>query len=163
MPKVEDEKLFLELFEPAKEEIYRIAYIYLRNSEDARDVLQETAYRCFKGFSRLRKREYFRTWAVKTAINCSIDILKQRSRVIPLDESVPLKETASPESESEDRLLLEKLMSRLDEREKSVILLKHLYGLQLREIASSLRLPLGTVKSILYRAMKKLEKESDSI
>ncbi len=158
-----DDKLFLELFEPAKEEIYRIAYLYLKNEEDAKDVLQETAYRCFKSFGRLRKREYFKTWAIKTAINCSIDILKQRSRVLPLDETVPLESLASPSSEheTEDRLLLEKLMDKLDGREKAAVILKYLYGLKLREIAKALNLPLGTVKSILYRAMNKLEKESD--
>lgn len=159
-----EESRFLELFEPMQEEIYRVAYIYLKNREDARDALQETAYRCFKSFKRLRNTEYFRTWAIRTAINCSLDILRRRSRSVPLDENILSDLSApSPESGAEDRIFLDKLLNSLNAREKSVILLRHLYGLELSEISKTLRLPLGTVKSTLYRAMKKLEKESDSL
>lgn len=164
MPDNAEERRFLELFEPVREEIYRIAYIYLKNPDDSKDVLQETAYKCFKSFKRLRQPEFFRTWAVRTAINCSLDMLKRRSRTVSLNESEFYGISASsPESETEDRMFLEKIMNSLNEREKSVILLRHLYGLELKEISKALRLPLGTVKSTLYRAKNKLEKESGLI
>ena len=155
-----DGDAFAELFSEVQDELYKVAYIYVKNREDARDVVQETAYRCFKGIKTLRHNEYFRTWAVKTAINCSLNILRREHRTVPLDELPELEASVmSPESAALASVTLERLMNSLDEREKSILLLTHLYGFSHSEIAKELHMPLGTVKTILYRAINKIKRE----
>ena len=155
-----DRDAFMTAFSEVSGELYRVAYIYVRNNEDARDAVQETAYRCFRGIGKLKSPEYFRTWAVKTAINCSLDILRKNSRTVSLDEKTDMPtEAPSPENAAVASALLERLMQALNEREKSAVVLRHICGLSLEETAKELKIPLGTVKTLLYRAMNKLRKE----
>ena len=155
-----DGEAFASLFAEVQDELYRIAYIYVKNPEDARDVVQETAYRCFRGIRSLRQNEYFRTWAVKTAINCSLNMIRKNRYIVPLEEiEVPHKTASSPENEVLASVTLERLLNVLDEREKSVLIMKHLYDLSLNDIAKALKMPLGTVKTTLYRAITKMRKE----
>lgn len=155
-----DGNAFAELFKQVQDELYRVAYLYVKNAEDARDVVSETAYRCFKGIKKLENGEYFRTWAVKTAINCSLDLLRKNRKTVPLEDFCSIEdERPSPESSAEAGDTLRRLLNLLDEREKSVILMKYLYEMSFPEISKALGLPLGTVKTILYRAMQKIKKE----
>lgn len=155
-----DGDAFTKLFSEVSEEVYRVAYIYVKNSDDARDVVQETAYRCFKGIKSLRDVSLFRTWAVKTAINCSLDILKSRKRTLPIEECtvLPAADSPSPERAAIAAATLDQIMNKMNEREKSVIILRHLYGLSLEEIAKTLKIPLSTAKSTLYRAAEKIKR-----
>ena len=150
---------FAERFSEIQNELYRVAFLYVKNSEDARDVVQETAFRCYKNLKTLRQPEYFRTWAVRTAINCSMNMLRKSRRSVPLEDYM-VGEAPSPESSAEAAVLLEKLMNRLSPREKSVVLMRFLYGMTLDEIAKELHIPLGSVKSLFYRSIEKLKKES---
>lgn len=155
-----DNEAFALLFKEVQGELYRIAFIYLKNRDDACDAVQEAAYRCFKNIRRLKKGEYFRTWAVKTVINCSLDILKKARNNLPLEDFCYLEDVkAAPEASVESKDILYRLLSLLDEREKSVFILKCLYELSFPEISHTLRLPLGTVKTIYYRSLAKIKKE----
>ncbi len=144
-------------FSGISEEIYRIAYVYLKNREDALDVVQETAYKCYKNIGKLRDRRLFKTWAVRTAINCSLDRLRKDSRLIRLDDAAEPAEPHDLEGEALSRITLTDLMERLEPLEKSMILLKYEYGLTFAEAAEFLKIPLGTAKSVCYRAVSKLK------
>ena len=156
-----DPEAFMRLFSEVSDELYRVAYIYVKNSEDARDVVQETAYRCFKGIGKLKSAEYFRTWAVKTAINCALDILRKNKRTISIEDNqaISIGESPSPENAAVASATLDGLMNKLNEREKNAVVLRHICGLSLEEVAKTLKVPLSTAKSTLYRAMNKLRKE----
>lgn len=78
-----DDKAFLMLYQQHEAEIYRTAYMYLKNKQDALDVVQETAYQSFKSIGSLREPQYFKTWILKIAIHRAIYMLKQRNKVIP--------------------------------------------------------------------------------
>ncbi len=156
-----DAECFMQAFSEVSDELYRVAYIYVKNGEDARDVVQETAYRCFKGIGKLKSPEYFRTWAVKTAINCALDILRKNRRTVSLEDRPDiLAEAPSPESAAVASVTLDRLMNSLNEREKSAVILRHICDLSLEEISRAMKIPLSTAKTTLYRAMDKLRKES---
>jgi len=76
------ETAYLELFQKHEEMIYRMAFVYVRNQEDALDIVQETAYRSFKSIKSLRQPKHFVTWLTKIAINCSVNLLKQRRKIV---------------------------------------------------------------------------------
>lgn len=152
-----DDKAFLNLFQQYEEDIYRMAYVYVKNESDALDVVQEVAYRSFKKIDTLKNPEYFKTWLIKIAITCSIDLVRKNKKVVQLkpdyeefigskDEDVPLSIT------------LQELLDRLNEDEKSIIILRFYEGYSFKEIAELLNMPLETAKSRLYRAIAKLRK-----
>lgn len=150
-----NDKAYLMLFQQYEEEIYRMAYVYMKNKDDALDIVQEVAYQSFKKISTLKKPEYFKTWLMKITINCALNLINKNTKVIQLnpDFEVP---TGSEDEDITLSLFLHELMDTLQEDEKSVILLKYYDDRTLKEISEILDIPLGTAKSFLYRALDKL-------
>lgn len=161
-----DGKALEKLFLMQEASLYRIAFLYVRNEEDALDVMQEVAYRTFKNIKSLKNVEYFKTWITKITINCAIDHIRQNGKQCFLEsEFIENMEQVSETQEKEILLkaTIEDLMNVLEPEEKSVILLKYYQEYSFREISELLRLPLGTVKTILYRALKKLKEKAKEI
>lgn len=153
-----NDKAFLKIFQQYEEDIYRMAFLYVKNQEDALDVVQEVAYQSFKKIHTLKKPEYFKTWLMRITINCAVNIVKKNMKVIQLipefeefvgsdDEDIPLS------------LTLQNLIDTLQEDEKSIVLLRFYQNFTFKEISEVLEMPLGTAKSVLYRALDKLRKE----
>ncbi|UTI40763.1 RNA polymerase sigma factor [Niallia sp. RD1] len=79
-----------------------MAYVYVKNKEDALDIVQETAYRSFLKLSSLKDLSLFKSWLLKIAINCSIDLLRKNKKLVyfqvestleslsPIKEDIPL-------------------------------------------------------------------------
>lgn len=153
-----NDKAYVKLFQQYEVDLYRMAYVYVKNRDDALDVVQETAYLSFKRIHTLKEPAYFKTWLTRIAIHCSIDLLRKRQKVVQLepgyeqfmgstDEDIPLS------------LSLQDLIDRLSEEEKSLVLLKFYNDHTFKEIAEILEIPLGSAKSILYRALGKLRNQ----
>ncbi|MEQ2526334.1 sigma-70 family RNA polymerase sigma factor [Robertmurraya yapensis] len=153
-----DDQAFLKLFQQYQNDIYRMAFTYVKNQNDALDVVQETAYRSFKKIDTLKNPEFFKTWLIKIAINCAIELVRKNKKVIELkpqyeefmgfeDEDISLSVT------------LQDLLDKLNDDEKSIIILRFYQEYSLKEIADLLNMPLGTTKSVLYRALSKLRKK----
>ncbi len=83
-----DEKAFIELIEKQREKLYRVAYAYVKNEEDALDIVQETVYKAYISIDTLRKPKYFNTWLTKILINISLATLKKNKNIIYLDEEI---------------------------------------------------------------------------
>nr|WP_283094751.1 sigma-70 family RNA polymerase sigma factor [Paenibacillus sp. ATY16] len=160
-----DESAYLELFQQHEEDLYRAAYVHVGNEEDALDVIQETAYRSFKGISKLKEPAYFKTWLIKIAISCSIDLLRKRKRQIQWRPEYLDSITVSDEEDFTLSITLKELVEALEPEEKSVVILRFYYDLTIREVTEVLDIPLGTGKTLLYRALKKLRKrvEEDGV
>ncbi|POZ57536.1 RNA polymerase sigma factor SigV [Lysinibacillus sphaericus] len=159
-----NDKAYVLLFQQYEADIYRMAYVYVKNKEDALDLVQEVAYQSFKNINTLKKPEFFKTWLMKITINCALNLINKNKKVIPLNSNLDML----MRTEDEDialTLSLNKLIDTLQEDEKSVILLKYYDDRTLKEISEILDIPLGTAKSVLYRALDKLRqnfKEVDS-
>ncbi len=132
-----------------------MAYIYVKNREDALDIVQEVAYQSFKNIATLKKTQYFKTWLMKITINCALNLINRNKKVVHLNPDVEICAMGEEENIALSLSLLE-VMETLQEEEKSVILLKYYADRTLKEISEILDIPLGTAKSILYRALEKL-------
>src|SRR5690606_14488129 len=128
------------------------AFVYVKNKDDALDVVQEVAYKSFKNLATLKNPEYVKTWLIKITINCAISLLNKNKKVVPLK---PDYEQFIGEEEEDLPLTitLQDLISNLKEDEKSVVLLRFYQNFSFQEIAQVLGIPLGTAKSIVYRAL----------
>jgi RNA polymerase sigma-70 factor (ECF subfamily) len=153
-----DGTAYLELFQQYEEDIYRTAYVYLGNQEDALDVVQETAYRSYKFIAKVKEPQHFKTWLIKIAISCSIDLLRKRKKEVQWKSEYYDSITAIDEGDIPLALSLKDLIELLDIEEKHVIILRFYYDFTIREATEIMNIPLGTGKTLLYRALRKLRK-----
>lgn len=151
-----DAEAFAALFRQFEVDLYKMAYVYVGNESDALDVVQEVAYRSFKYIHSLQEATYIKTWLMRITINCSTDLLKRRGDILPYEEN--LDEGEEPYEELAEKWALEDVMTRLTKEEKDVVLLKYYHDYTLQQTATILQLKLGTTKTILYRALKKLRR-----
>jgi RNA polymerase sigma-70 factor (ECF subfamily) len=145
--------------------VYGIAYHYVGNVEDARDLAQEVFVRIYENLDDCEGAEMFLPWLVRIARNASIDHLRRRkarhqARGVPLDAVADLPgRDDNPEqhwvNDSRKRLI-HRALDELTALNREIILLKEIEGLQLDEIASMLGVPLGTIKSRSNRARMEL-------
>jgi RNA polymerase sigma-70 factor, ECF subfamily len=154
-----NDKAFLKLFQRYEQDLYRMAFIYVKNQNDALDVVQETAYRSFKGIKNLKEPKYFKTWLIRIAISCALDILRKRKNVVQLKPELQEYISGSVNEDILDEITLKDLIETLHEDEKSVILLRFYQDFTIKEISDTLEIPIGTAKTILYRGLNKLRRK----
>lgn len=155
-----DDDAYLKLFTQYEELIYRTAYLYVKNKEDALDVVQETAYRSFKSLKSLKKPKYFKTWITKIAITSALDILRKNKKIVFINDY--MEDIATVEDKTTEittSVSLNELLELLTDEEKTSVILKYYYDYTFSMISETLDIPLGSVKTILYRALKKLRIE----
>lgn len=147
---------FLTLFQNYEQDIYKIAFVYVKNQNDALDVVQETAYRSFKSIKNLKEPKYFKTWLTKIAINCSLDLLRKQKKVVHLRPELEENLSGDVNEDIDQKMTVHDLIECLSEEEKGVVILRFYEGMTFIEVSETLDIPLGTSKTILYRALTKL-------
>jgi RNA polymerase sigma-70 factor (ECF subfamily) len=156
-----DELAWEALVRQYQARILGLAYHYLGNREEARDLAQEVFIRIYRNIHLCKGAEMFMPWVIRIARNLSID-QKRRKAARPIAGDIPVDEMGdlpapgrSPEAEwmanSRKRMIFRALQE-LTDINREIILLKEIQGLTLEEIASLLKIPLGTVKSRANRA-----------
>ncbi|MCL1694295.1 sigma-70 family RNA polymerase sigma factor [Lysinibacillus sp. BPa_S21] len=150
-----DAEAFAQLFSQFEIDLYKMAYVYVGNEADALDVVQEVAYRSFKYIHSLQSVTYVKTWLMRIVINCASDLLKKRGQNRPFEAELEIGEESL--EELPEKWALEDVMAKLTKEEKDVILLRFYHDYTLSQVAQVLQLKLGTTKTILYRALKKLK------
>lgn len=152
-----DKHAFLDLIEPQKEKLYKIAYTYVKNEQDTLDIIQETICKAYVSLDTLKKAKYFNTWLVKILINISITTLNKNKKVVYLEEK-EVEYDDSTISNCDDRLDLISELDKLDLKYKNVIVLKYFEDFTIKEIANVLDIPIGTARTNLYRGLEILRK-----
>jgi RNA polymerase sigma-70 factor, ECF subfamily len=152
-----DKKAFQELIESEKIKLYKIAYLYCKNEDDALDILQETLYKALASIHNLKEEEYFSTWITRILINNAKDFLRKKNRSIPMEFEYLNTNQSLPSQDIEDRMDLLKAIDYLDEKEKSALILRYYRDYTVNQIAVVLDIPEGSVKSTIHRALKKLK------
>jgi RNA polymerase sigma-70 factor, ECF subfamily len=141
---------------------YRVALGVLRNTAEAEDIAQEAMLRAYRNFHRLRERESFRAWLVRTAWRLALDRIRaagrrERREQAAINEQLSTNantENAAASRETERHVAA--AIDELPEKLRIVMVLAAIEGYNTREVASLLTLPEGTVKSRLHLARKQL-------
>ena len=160
LAKDNDSEAFILLFGEYEKLIYKIAYTYLNNKDDALDAVQEAAYQSYKNIKALRNAEHFKTWLCRITTNISLNILKARRRnelaTTSLENALDMIE--SPQAANGEMTPTEflDLLTELSENEKNILLLKIYYDYTFEMIANENNIPVGTVKTTYFRMIKKL-------
>lgn len=148
--------------------VYSLATCYASDPDDARDLAQDVFVRLYRTRRQWPNAEVFLPWMIRVARNVCLDCVRARkvrppASDIPADEVLDLATaSAGPDEQYEAasrRNLLRRALARLTGLNREIIVLKEIQGLQLEEIASMLRIPLGTVKSRSNRARLELARK----
>lgn len=138
-----------------KEKYYRVAYSYVKNTDDALDIMQESIYKAVAHIDSLQDINYINTWFYRIMVNTSIDFLRKQKKVIPVDNEV-LASFVSEINDEYENFDLQKAMDDLPEKYKSVVVLRYFEDLKIEEIAEILNENINTIKTRLYKALKLL-------
>lgn len=148
---------FTTLIDMNKEYLYKTAFLYMKNEEEALEVYQETVYKAYINLNKLKKPEFFKTWLTRILINNANDRLKAKDRyssVEGIEENV-IDENYEKVS-LEEKIDLYNALDSLSSHYKTAIILKYFQDLSLKDIALAMECPENTVKSYLYRAKAQL-------
>lgn len=144
---------FMELYDTVYRDLYRLAYYYLGNPQDAEDAVGETVLRAYEKFTSLRQTEAFRAWIFRILINqCKSQLRKRKKR-----DFEELKEEPAYEPELGAGDAVTELLSFLSEEERQIVVLAVFGGYKGVEIAQMLHRRHSTIRSKYRRALKKLE------
>lgn len=166
-----DMDAFRDLVERSKIATYRLAYDLTGNRHDAEDVSQEAFVRAYRSLNNFRGDAKWSTWLYRITVNLCYDHRRSRSKKEmeyrdDLEGEHTMAQnvhtTLSPEKNVEAGMIqqhLDEAIKTLSPQERSVFVLRHYNHLQLKEIAETLNIAEGSVKSYLFRAIKRLQKE----
>ena len=147
---------FQQLYQPLHKMLFKTALMFLKSKENAEDALQEAVLLGYKNFSKLRNTEYFKTWITRILINICHDFWKKHNSNVPLDFIVNI---ISHNNDFTDGIAMLDYINSLDKKSKEVVVLRFWSDLSIDEIAKTLSIPKGTVKSRLSRSLNKLKLE----
>ena len=144
---------FMVLYESVYKDLYRLAYYYLGNPQDAEDVVGETVLRAYEKFGSLREEGAFRPWIFKILVNqCNSFLRKHIS-----EKTTEIMAEPSYHPELGDAVIAKNMLSVLSEEERKIVALTVFGGYKGEEIAKLMRMRHSTVRSKYRRALKKLE------
>ena len=146
--------------------VYRLCFLVMRNEQDAEDMTQETFIRACRALPRyeIRKGASFEAWLYRISVNCCRSRMRRKwYQVLPWPNPAP--EIVSEPERQPDRQLLHsehreeilEAIEMLGEKHRLVVILRYYAGLSNEEIARTLSIPSGTVRSRLHTARQRLK------
>ena len=146
-----DDQAFLKVMQLYKDTLYRTAFAFLKNEHDALEAMQEVTFRAYQKIHTVKEPSYMKTWLVRIMMNYCQDQLKKSKRY---SSSEMLQEIGF----REDAIHLEinEAIASLSNVEQQLIFLKYFQNTKIKEIAELEKIPEGTVKSRLHKALKSL-------
>ncbi|MCM3675938.1 RNA polymerase sigma factor SigW [Peribacillus simplex] len=168
-----DHNAFGGIVEIYKDKVFQICFRMLGNRQEAEDLAQEAFVRAYVNIRSFNIQMKFSTWLYRIATNLCIDRLRKKKPDYYLDAEVAgteglnmysqiASDIAKPEEEVESLELQETIqveIMKLPEKYRSVIVLKYIEELSLKEISEILDLPVGTVKTRIHRGREALRKQ----
>ena len=152
--------------------VYAVCFRMLRSADEASDLTQESLVRILEGLHTYDGRSQLSTWIIRVAMNCCLSHLRKQKlrRHASLDDfgqrsgswaslgaALPAHEDAEPSGvrgveRSEQRIAVVRALARLDAEARAIVVLRDTQGLEYQQIGEVLGIPVGTVKSRLFRA-----------
>lgn len=143
-----------------KENYYRLAYSYVKNTDDALDIVQDSIYKAISSMNSLKNPNCIKTWFYRIVVNTSLDFLRKKKNVSVLKEEVITSIDCGTVDEYEN-FDLQKALDNLPDKYRTVIILRYFEDLKIEEIAEILNENINTIKTRLYKSLKMLRIKMD--
>jgi RNA polymerase sigma-70 factor (ECF subfamily) len=159
---------FRRLVERSRARVYRLAYDLTGNRHDAEDLTQEIYLKAYRSLNQFRGEALWSTWLHRIAVNAYLDNRRTARTMEVLDEAADGSLdhhgalAPGPERMAESAMIQENIqraLNSLTPQERSVFVLRHYNDLPLRDIAAAMNIREGTVKTYLFRAVRRLQRE----
>jgi RNA polymerase sigma-70 factor (ECF subfamily) len=142
-----------------QEKLYYKALSYVSTKEDALDAIQETSYNALLSIHQLKHPAYFSTWLFRILIRQCYKLLREQKKVIPYENEILLKKLESKDEKELETSYVKDALSKLNPSYQTSIILFYYHDLSIKDISEVMEKPVGTVKTHLRRARKKLKFE----
>lgn len=153
-----DRQAFERIVETYRDQVYWTAFNLVLDSEDARDIAQQSFIKLWKALPEYDFEKSFSGWISKITANCAIDLLRSRKEMEPLEPetvpasiSVPLF-SSTIERSLDIRKIFQRIAPMLSQRQRLVLVLREVYGMEMGEIAEMLHCTESTVRNHLSQA-----------
>ena len=172
-----DQTAFFDLVGQYKKKVYHLAYDITGDHHEAEDISQEVFMKVYRAMKTFRRDAKMSSWLHQITVNTSIDSLRKKSvrhakssgklEHVSTDGNLvasgahnldPVQSTESAQIQNR----ISQALQKISPKERTVFVMCHYNGLKLKETAEILNVTIGTVKSLLFRAIRKLRKELSS-
>ncbi len=154
MHKTNPQQLLADYILSNKENYYRLAFSYVKNKDDALDIVQESICKAINSGHSPKNPEDVKPWFYRIVVNTALDFLRKH-KTVELVDAEALELSGSSEDTYDD-LDLHKALDSLPPNYRSIIVLRYFEDLKIEDIAAILGENVNTVKTRLYAALKKL-------
>lgn len=159
-----DKDELLKLIMDEKDNYYKLAYVYMKNKEDSLEVIQDMIIIIYKEISKLKKLNSFYSWSKTILVNLCKKELEKNKKIKAYESVIKNEVEITLENEKDisniqDSIYLKELIEKLNDKQKEVIKLRYFLDYSYEEIATILKIPIGTVKSRLNKGISKLRKD----
>jgi RNA polymerase sigma-70 factor (ECF subfamily) len=151
-----DKEALVQLIMAEKQTYYKLAYVYMKNAEDAMDAMEDMIVILYESISRLKNESSFYSWSKTILVNCCKNSLKKKNKVVLLEQFQEERQNSFTE-EKDEQLSLEKHLSELNSKQQEAIRLRYFMDMDYQNIAELLKVPIGTVKSRISLGLSKLK------
>ena len=168
-----DQDAFARLVQRYQRPVFNLAYRMLQHYEEAAETTQDTFLAAWQGLPSFRGDARFPTWLYRIAYNCSLKCLEQRKRNKTLQAALQAEqfleradsdELADAQLEARDRqAFIQEHLAKLPAKYRIVLILRHLQEMTYEEMAEILTMPVGTIKTHLFRARNLLKERLQSL
>lgn len=151
-----DKDSFMKLIEPIKDKLYKAAFVYVKNEDDALDCIHDAIIKAIKSLHTLTEPQYFNTWITRITVNTCKDYIKKSSKVVLVDIKDYENSLQTSDHKAEDKEDIIMALDKLSLKDRELIVMRYLQDKSLRDISEKFDVPIGTVKSRLNRSLAKL-------
>ena len=148
-------ELFVNCINDHKEDFYRLAFSYVKNKDDALDIVQESIKKALVSIGAIKDPKSIKSWFYKIVVRTAIDFLRKQKKLTLTDNQTIEFLSAGKEDAYKD-IDLHNALDELPLPYKTVITLRFFEDLKLEEIAKIVDENINTVKTRLYRGLKLL-------
>lgn len=150
------ENIFEKYIIENKEKAYKVSFIYLKNKENALEVVQESVVKAYSKLNTLKDMNALDKWFTRILVNTALDFIRKNSKTIASEEEV-IEVLINKDIEKESSF--NEIIENLDEDLKGVIVLKYFDGYKIKEISEILNISESQIKNKIHKALNILRKE----
>ncbi|OXL86407.1 RNA polymerase subunit sigma-70 [Paenibacillus sp. SSG-1] len=153
MLKRKKEKVLTQCIKEHQANVYRLAFSYVKNKEDALDIVQDSIYKAMTHIEGLKDPDAVKSWFYRIVVHTALDFLRRNKRVQAMDHE--MIEVHAPGVEDEyTNFDLMRVLEELPEKYRIVVVLRYLEDMKIDEVAAVLGENVNTIKTRLYQALR---------
>ena len=152
-------EILIEYIKENQKKLYKIAYTYTKNQDLALDIVQEAVTKALENIHKLKQEEFVKTWFYRILINEALQTVKKNKKIIEYELVENETSTQNNEDNIVENIDIYNRIEKLNDKLKTVIILRFFENLKIEEIAVITNTNTNTVKSRLYKGLNEIKKD----